>query len=440
MPDLTVPPHPKFGSSGSIAVVSALAAGHHGERGAAPAQRPRPRVRAGAGGIGRARPCGGRRRQAGRIAGGSSPCSESESSLEGEYGNIFLLLVLYTLQGIPMGLASVLPMVLKERGVSFSEIGTFSMNSYPFSLKILWAPVVDAAFIPSFGRRKTWMVPAQLLIGVVMLILSFKLDELLYVEKPWTLSLTGVFFLLHFLCATQDIAVDGWALTMLRRENVGYAATCNAIGQTLGYTLGFTGFMVLEHRKLLDLATFIFCCGLCFLVVTLAVAVLKAEAPVPPEDQPEDIPTAYGQMLDILKLRAIRSTAVLLFTWKVAFAIESLAPLKFQEYGVPKEHLAFVTSTIMPLRPAACGRGEADFERCAPGFGPAGLPPARGRRGPHHRPRVQHARGDGPRPVGLLRPHAAGHGAGGHLGASACLCRRWLSSPGSATRPWAART
>ena len=33
----------------------------------------------------------------------------------------------------------------------------------------------------------------------------------------------------------QDIAVDGWALTILRKENVGYAATTNAMGQTLGY-------------------------------------------------------------------------------------------------------------------------------------------------------------------------------------------------------------
>ena len=37
--------------------------------------------------------------------------------------------------------------------------------------------------------------------------------------------------------ATQDIAVDGWALTMLLRENVGYASTCNSIGQAIGYFL-----------------------------------------------------------------------------------------------------------------------------------------------------------------------------------------------------------
>jgi PAT family acetyl-CoA transporter-like MFS transporter 1 len=40
-----------------------------------------------------------------------------------------------------------------------------------------------------------------------------------------------MFFFLNFLAATQDIAVDGWALTMLQRHNVGYASTCNSVGQ-----------------------------------------------------------------------------------------------------------------------------------------------------------------------------------------------------------------
>ena len=39
----------------------------------------------------------------------------------------------------------------------------------------------------------------------------------------------------------------------------------------------------------------------------------------------------------------------MLFTWKVPFAVaESVAPVKFQEYGVPKEHIAYVTSVLMP--------------------------------------------------------------------------------------------
>lgn len=277
------------------------------------------------------------------------PCGQEQSNLSGEWPNIALLLLLYTLQGVPMGLSGVLPMVLKERGASFSDLGTFSLNSWPFALKLLWAPIVDTAYVRSIGRRKTWMVPAQLSIGLVMIILSMWLDDLLYGGKPAIRTLTIFFFVLFFLCATQDIAVDGWALTMLRKENVAYAATCNSVGQTLGYTLGFTGFMVLEHFKLSSLASFMFGWGLIFITITLAVAIFKAEKPVPPEDEPEDVAAAYGQMMAMLRMPAIRSLVLVLFTWKAGFGIEGALVPKFQEHGVPKEHLAYMTTLIMPV-------------------------------------------------------------------------------------------
>ena len=62
------------------------------------------------------------------------------------------------LQGVPMGLSGVFPFVLKELNVSYSELGTFSMSSYPFALKLFWAPIVDAVYVERFGRRKTWVV------------------------------------------------------------------------------------------------------------------------------------------------------------------------------------------------------------------------------------------------------------------------------------------
>lgn len=54
------------------------------------------------------------------------------------------------------------------------------------------------------------------------------------------------YFLTFDCCRRQDIAVDGWALTMLSRENVGYASTCNSVGQTAGYFLGNVLFLALE--------------------------------------------------------------------------------------------------------------------------------------------------------------------------------------------------
>lgn len=281
---------------------------------------------------------------------GDKPSDDKPSDLTGEFWNIALLLVLYTLQGIPMGISAVFPMILKERGVSFSDVGKFSLTSWPFSLKLCWAPIVDTAYFERMGRRKTWMVPAQLLIGVVMICVSRFLEDLLYGETPAIGTLTAAFFLLYFLCATQDIAVDGWALTMLRRENVGYAATCNAAGQTLGYALGFTGYMVLEQFGIMSLSTFMLAWGVVFIIVTVAVALIKDETPVAPEDEPESIAVAYQQMLAMLRLAPMRQLIALLFTWKAAFPVlDSIAPLKFQEYGVPKQHLAYMTSLLMPM-------------------------------------------------------------------------------------------
>lgn len=57
-----------------------------------------------------------------------------------------------------MGLSGSVPMLMKERGASYSSLSLFSMVSIPFSLKLLWAPLVDSLYVKSIGRRKTWLV------------------------------------------------------------------------------------------------------------------------------------------------------------------------------------------------------------------------------------------------------------------------------------------
>ena len=150
-------------------------------------------------------------------------------------GPIALLLLLYTLQGIPMGLGAAIPMLMLERGVSTMEQAVFSTVALPFAIKLLWAPLVDSIYSATFGRRKTWIVPAQLAIGLLLIVASMRVNALLGSDGPVDVkSLTALFFSFYFLCATQDIAVDGWALTILSERNKEYGATCNAIGQTVG--------------------------------------------------------------------------------------------------------------------------------------------------------------------------------------------------------------
>lgn len=124
----------------------------------------------------------------------------------------------------------------------------FSFVNWPFSVKLLWAPLVDCIFSSRIGRRKTWLIPTQYLIGLFMLLLSRHVNYWLGngSSAPNIGTLTVMFFALNFLAATQDIAVDGWALTMLKKCNVGHASTCNSVGQTAGFFLSYVLFMALE--------------------------------------------------------------------------------------------------------------------------------------------------------------------------------------------------
>lgn len=184
--------------------------------------------------------------------------SANPLSMEDRVGMIVLLL-LYTLQGIPMGLCGSIPLIMKERGVSYEGLSLFSLVSVPFSLKLIWAPLVDSCYFKSIGRRKTWIIPVQILTGIVMLGAAPYVDSWMgNIDSaadgdfvgPQVAVLTTFFLFLYFLMATQDIIVDGWALTILSRENVGYASVCNSIGQSFGYFIANQGDFLI-HSKIL---------------------------------------------------------------------------------------------------------------------------------------------------------------------------------------------
>mmetsp|Transcript_42213 Transcript_42213/g.68388 ORF Transcript_42213/g.68388 Transcript_42213/m.68388 type:complete len:466 (+) Transcript_42213:62-1459(+) len=289
------------------------------------------------------RPAGGKTSP--EVSAVSADASGKEPSLEGEYGNIALLLMLYILQAVPMGLFGFVNMEIKSLFKdSFSEQGTFMLAAWPFSLKLLWAPLVDSVYLGSFGRRKSWMVPAQLAIGFVLLYLAPRIES--FFDARDVTSLTTIFFILYFLCATQDIAVDGWALTMLRTENAGYASTCNAVGQTVGFTVGF----MIPMAKIFLLPDFIFFWGTMFIATTLAVWVLKSEAAVAAEDQIEGIGEAYNQMYKVLRLRPVQLLGLHLLTRSLTFIpADVMASGRLQDAGFPKESLATIKLFVTPL-------------------------------------------------------------------------------------------
>jgi MFS transporter, PAT family, beta-lactamase induction signal transducer AmpG len=144
-----------------------------------------------------------------------------------------LLTALYFCQGLPGGfLAGALPVILLQQGVELQKVGLISLLSLPWTLKILWAPLVDRFGSARFGRRKSWMVPAM----SAMIVCTLAIAAL---DPIGMLPAVLVWFAALNLCAaTQDIAVDGFAITLMRGRELGPANSAQVGGFKLGNLVG----------------------------------------------------------------------------------------------------------------------------------------------------------------------------------------------------------
>jgi PAT family acetyl-CoA transporter-like MFS transporter 1 len=93
--------------------------------------------------------------------------------------SIIIFFILYTLQGIPGGLIYSIPLIMSSKMFSSADQGLFSFATWPYSLKILWAPIVDNLYIKKLGRRKPWIASTLFLTGVIMISFASYSNQLL---------------------------------------------------------------------------------------------------------------------------------------------------------------------------------------------------------------------------------------------------------------------
>ena len=108
---------------------------------------------------------------------------------------------------------------------------------------------------------------------------------------------------------------------MLRyRRNVGYASTCNSVGQTAGYFLGYVTFIALESASfcntyfrstpkpdgIITLPDFLYFWGWIFLATTTLIWLLKSERPSSPSEENVTLADSYKLLYEITKLKPVR--------------------------------------------------------------------------------------------------------------------------------------
>ncbi|MBI2964401.1 MAG: arabinose ABC transporter permease [Deltaproteobacteria bacterium] len=121
--------------------------------------------------------------------------------------------VLYFAEGFPFGIVvDNLPVYFRLHGVSLVDIGLMSLLGLPWTLKVLWAPLVDRV-----GHARRWIAGALTAMSAVLVALP-AFDA----AAPGT-ALWALLFALTLAAATQDIAIDAYTIGLLERGEEGLA-------------------------------------------------------------------------------------------------------------------------------------------------------------------------------------------------------------------------
>ena len=185
---------------------------------------------------------------------------------------------LYLTEGIPLGFtATAVATQMRRQGLGPAEIGAFVGSLYlPWAFKWVVGPFVDVFSSDRFGRRRTWIVAAQICM-VVSLMLALPVDF------SREIKLFTLLILIHnAFGATQDVAIDALAVNALSEKERGLANGVMFGGAYLGQTIGGSGVLFLAPH--IGFTSTYFFVAAWIASVTLLVALPMREAKAQPRE------------------------------------------------------------------------------------------------------------------------------------------------------------
>lgn len=143
--------------------------------------------------------------------------------------------------GLPFMLVfSTLSAWLRESGIERATIGMLSWVGLVYTIKFVWAPVVDRLKLPLLhrllGRRRSWMLLAQAGIALGLLNMSH-----LSPQQGHLGIVAGLALLVAFCSATQDISVDAWRIEAAPQPMQGVMAAAYQLGYRIAIMVASAG-------------------------------------------------------------------------------------------------------------------------------------------------------------------------------------------------------
>lgn len=250
-------------------------------------------------------------------------------------GKLSLLGALYLSQGLPYGFfTQALPVMMRQSGRSLEQIGLVSLLAIPWALKFIWAPWVDRHGWRTFGLRKSWIVPLQLITAIV-LALSGWLEP-----TNQFMGLFAVVLFVNALSATQDIATDGLAVEILNAKERGLANGVQVGAYRLGMVLG-GGVLLIFFTHLGWKVSFLAMAAA--IVVATIPTLLHRERPAHTDLEPQHLqPAAH-----FLRLHGVWPLLTMLFVFKFGEALATTMLRPFMaDHGMGLEDVGWLLGTV----------------------------------------------------------------------------------------------
>jgi MFS transporter, PAT family, beta-lactamase induction signal transducer AmpG len=142
----------------------------------------------------------------------SAPSADAPVATPAYRRKLFWVALLYFSEGLPLGVFyDLFPVYFRQQGVNLADIGLLSLLGIAWTVKFLWAPVVD------WARHHRWWIAAAN-VGMAAVMLAFALQGTGF--GPWVWVAIGLFTVFS---ATNDIATDGYTIELLDRREYGLA-------------------------------------------------------------------------------------------------------------------------------------------------------------------------------------------------------------------------
>src|SRR5262245_49659203 len=181
------------------------------------------------------------------VAPEAAPARRSFGDAIAVYSQPRVLIVLFLgfSAGLPLALSSsTLLFWMRESRIDLGIIGLFALAGTPYTIKFLWAPIVDALDAPVLsrllGRRRGWLIFAQLLLLVSIVLLGL-CDPL---KVPWYVVFAGA-VLVAAASATQDIVIDAFRIESLPKSEQAAGMAAYVAAYRIGILASTSGAMFL---------------------------------------------------------------------------------------------------------------------------------------------------------------------------------------------------